>query len=333
MGVSVGVIGAGGMGSRHGENLARVPGVTIAAITDPDASAARALARSVGADVMGADELIATVDAVVVASPDDTHAELAVSCIEAGKPLLCEKPMATSVDAARGVVSAEVARGRRLAQVGFMRVYDPAHRDLKTAVDAGAIGRPLHVRADHLNPPWIPRSAERVIVQSAIHDFHSVRWLLDGEIERVQSLVVERGEDSARLVQIQCWVSGGRGALIFVDAHAYGYEVSVELTGESGTAATDAATGTEIRADFGRRRPVSDHWLDRFAAAYVAEAEAWAASVVVGAAPPGPSVWDGYVATCVAEAAVRSVITGEPETVDSGPRPALYDAVETEEQP
>jgi myo-inositol 2-dehydrogenase/D-chiro-inositol 1-dehydrogenase len=283
------------MGSRHAENLHRLPGVGVVAVADPDAEAAGSLSTCTGAAICEAEELIAApdVDAVVIASPDDTHARLTVACIEAGKPTLCEKPMATTVADARAVFDAEERAGRRLVQVGFMRVYEPAHVEVKAAIDAGEIGRPLHVQAVHLNPPWIPRTPEVVIVQSAIHDIHSVRWLLDAEIEQVLAHVVSGDDGSARLVQIQCWVTGAR-------------------------AATDPSRAVEIRRDMERRRVVHDHWLDSFDIAYRIEAEAWVDSLVAGVEPSGPGVWDGYVATCVADAAIRSVSSGAPEAVETG---------------
>ncbi len=324
---AIGVIGAGGMGSRHATNLHRLPGVEVVAVADPDDGAARALADATGAAIADADELISSneTDAVVVASPDETHAGLAVACIDAGKPVLCEKPMATTTEDARAVLDAEVAAGRRLAQVGFMRVYDPAHVELKEAVDSGRIGRPIHVRAVHLNPPWVPRSVETVIVQSAIHDIHSVRWLLDREIDRVITQVVPGDDGSARLVVVHCWLADDVAATVFVDAHSYGYEIAVEVTGERGTIVTDAAAGLEVRQELERRRAVTDGWLDRFDTAYAIEVGDWVGSVIAGATPPGPSVWDGYVATHVAVAATRSAESGRPEPVATGVRPPLYD--------
>lgn len=327
MTAAIAVIGAGGMGSRHAQNLHRLPGVEVVAVADPDDSAAQAVVDATGASIVDAAEAIAAseVDAVVIASPDETHAELAVACLEAGKPLLCEKPMATTAEDARAVLDAEVQAGGRLAQIGFMRVYDPPHLELKHAVDAGQVGRPLHVRAVHLNPPWIPRSAETVIVQSAIHDIHSIHWLLDAEINRVLTQVVPQDDGSARLVVIHCWLPGERAATIFVDAYSYGYEIGLEITGQGGTVVTDPAGGLELRRDLERRRAVADGWLDRFDTAYAIEVGDWVGSIVAGVAPPGPSVWDGYAATNVAVAAIRSAETSEPEPVHNGPRPALYD--------
>ena len=95
------------------------------------------------------------VEAVLIASPDAFHAEQAIACIEAGKPVLCEKPMATSVADGARVLQAEAAAGRRLLQVGFMRVYDRAHADLRDLLARGEIGRAAELpRPAHQPLPW-----------------------------------------------------------------------------------------------------------------------------------------------------------------------------------
>ena len=117
--IQIGVIGTGGMGGRHARNLAQhTVGSQVAAVMDTDQSRAREIAEYCGEARIYSDAsaLIAdpNVDAVVIASPDPTHAEFAIACIEAQK-----------------ILHAEVATGRRLVQVGFMREYDPAHRQIK----------------------------------------------------------------------------------------------------------------------------------------------------------------------------------------------------------
>ena len=131
----VGVIGTGGMGGRHARNLAhRVSGAELVAVMDLDGARATALAEECGgAAVYGSGpELIGDprVEAVLIASPDPTHADLAVACIEAGKPVLCEKPLGVDIEDAKRVLDAEVAGGRKLVQVGLMRTFDPQHTAL-----------------------------------------------------------------------------------------------------------------------------------------------------------------------------------------------------------
>ncbi len=134
--MTIGVIGTGGMGTRHAVNLHQhVVGARVAAVYDLDPERAGAAAKAVGGARVVADplELIGDprVDAVVIASPDPTHAELAAACLMQRKPVLCEKPLATTSAVAREIVEKEVAIGRRLISVGFMRRFDPAHLAVK----------------------------------------------------------------------------------------------------------------------------------------------------------------------------------------------------------
>jgi myo-inositol 2-dehydrogenase / D-chiro-inositol 1-dehydrogenase len=146
--IAVGVVGAGGMGAAHAENLhARVKGVQVVAVMDADPARAEEVAARYGsASVFGdAHEMIADdgVEAVVIASPDPTHAELTLECLRRKKPVLCEKPLATTAEDALEVVEAEVGVGRKSVEVGFMRRYDPQHLGVRDAVARGDVGRPV----------------------------------------------------------------------------------------------------------------------------------------------------------------------------------------------
>ena len=148
--IRVGVVGTGLMGEVHARNVyERSAAARLVAVADADADRARALARELGgARVDGGVEVIAAddVDAVIIASPDATHAGYALACIRSGKPVLCEKPLASTADDAWAVVEAEAATGRRLLQVGFMREFDPAHVAVRFAVTSGRIGNPVMFR-------------------------------------------------------------------------------------------------------------------------------------------------------------------------------------------
>ena len=330
----VGVIGTGGMGRRHARNLAhRVSGAEVAAVMDlDDARAAVVAGECGGAKVFrSGPDLIhdGAVEAVLIASPDPTHADLAVACIEAGKPVLCEKPLGVDIGDAKRVLEAEAAGGRRLVQVGLMRAYDPRHVALGQAVDDGAIGRPLLFRGihAHLRAQEV-RTAVNVIVNSAVHDIHSARWLMGDDVASVYArhiVDVPEQPDSARLVLLQLAFRGGGLASIEVNLDSgYGYEVIVEVSGEHGTLRTPSLTSPVLRKGAGASRAIEADWLERFEVAYRMEAEAWVRAARAGGAT-GPTVWDGYAAMRVAEAAARSIVSGRAEPVPEEPRPALYD--------
>lgn len=331
--ISVGVIGTGGMGARHARNLAaQVPEARVAAVMDLDPARAEAVAAKCGgAQAFGDGEaLIAdpAVDAVVIASPDPTHAALTLACLEARKPVLCEKPLAASLADAERVVRAEADLGRRLVQVGFMRVYDPAHQAVKQVVDAGELGRPLMFQGFHGNlEGGRDRTVEDVMFNSAVHDIHSARWFMGREVATafVQCVPGASGAaDSCRLALINLTLDDGSLAAIVVNADSgYGYEVEVEVTGEAGAVRSAQGAHPQVRRAGTQGQAVEADWLARFQEAYVAELRAWVGSLLANR-PEGPSAWDGYASLAVADACLRSAQSGAPQAVEQIDRPALY---------
>ena len=164
--IRVGLVGTGGMGAMHARSLHRkVAAARVVALSDVNAERARTVAEECGSAAVFGDavEMIrdGAVEAVVIASPDPTHAPLTLECLRLGKPVLCEKPLATSSTQALEIVEAEVGVGEQLVQVGFMRRYDPQHVDVKNVAASGAIGQPVLFKGWHRNaeiPPAPIRS-------------------------------------------------------------------------------------------------------------------------------------------------------------------------------
>lgn len=326
----VGVIGVGGMGTRHAHNLARLPAVEVTAVADPDVGRRTAVAAELSVPTTFDDPLDLirheNVDAVVIASPDPTHAPLAMACLQVGKPTLVEKPLAVDPLDARELVEAEARNGCRLLQVGFMRAYDPAHVALQQVVADGEIGEPLLVLAFHDNPATDrPRPLREVLTQSAIHDFHTLRMLTGREPDEAFLRAIPSTQPgSARLVTANLRLGEGcLGQVVMNTESGYGYWVMVEVAGSRGVARLGASPGTEIRRDGWAGHRVAQDWLSRFALAYQLETEAWVEAARAGTAT-GPSAWDGYVATLIAEACLTSATIGKPITIDPGERPEIY---------
>ncbi|HSK99147.1 MAG TPA: Gfo/Idh/MocA family oxidoreductase [Rubrobacteraceae bacterium] len=338
-GISVGVIGTGGMGGMHAENLrSRVAGARLAAVADVDTERAGRIAGMSGAAVHeDAVELIRDdrVEAVVIASPDPTHAPLALECLRNEKPVLCEKPLADSADAALEVVEAEVELGRKLVQVGFMRRYDPQHVAVKDAVESGAVGEPVVFKGWHRNADIEPSiDSEWIVINATIHDIDSARWFVEEEIEEVYvrgiNTAPKLGENVWDVQLVQFSTTGGRlGSIETNVVSGYGYEVGVEVVGESGTIQTPAPAGAVVRRDRGASQRIEDDWLDRFHTAYVIEMQQWVGSLH-NSQPAGPDAWDGYAALVVADACIASLRSGAPQKVAKLEPPTLYASEDSE---
>jgi myo-inositol 2-dehydrogenase / D-chiro-inositol 1-dehydrogenase len=322
MAVRIGIIGLGVMGAAHLRMLdAKVPGAQVVAVSDVDVARARQIAGD-GAEVLPVPlALIRSdgVDAVLIASSDATHADFVLACLEAGKPVLCEKPLAPTAAASLLVTRAEAAIGRRLVQVGFMRRFDPRYTALKRGLDDGRIGSPLLVHCAHRNASVPPSYTEEMLItSSAMHEFDVVRWLTGEEIVSATVFTprpTSRAADGMRDPQLVVLETQG-GVVVDVDVFAnagYGYDIRCELVGETGTLALEPA--------------VTPGFLERFADAYAAELRDWVEALGDGR-PTGPSAWDGYAATVVCDAGVEA-LEGRRVEVSLRDRPELYRAAGT----
>ncbi len=328
--VRVGVVGAGAMGAAHVDTLARwVPGASVTAVFDADAARCAEVAAGVGARAAESAEQVVVaddVDAVLIAAPDPLHEELALACLAAGKPTLCEKPLATSVEGSRRVVEAEVALGRRLLQVGFMRRFDPAYLELRQAVHDGSIGEVRAMHCLHRNAAAHPSAtSEGVLVNSMIHEFDSVPWLLDDPLAAVTVFAPAVPPGALQDVQVAVLETvGGRVVTVEVSVNArYGYDIHTEVTGTEGTVSLTSPYGISRRTASLDGREVKSDFVERFVDAYRVELAAWVEGVRAGSLP-APSAWDAHLANLGAFAAVDSLQGGGRVAVRQEERPDLY---------
>jgi myo-inositol 2-dehydrogenase/D-chiro-inositol 1-dehydrogenase len=334
MTIRVGVIGTGGIGTDHATKLANtVSGSSVSAVTDINRARAEAVARAVGDARVFADgfELITSdeVDAVLITSIGETHAAFTLACIEAGKPVLCEKPLAPTTPECLQVLEAEVARGERLVIVGFMRRYDAGYQQVKASIDGGAIGDALILHNVHRNAT-APETftSFMTMTDSMIHEIDVSRWLLGEELVSVQVIPPKRSAKAPAHLQDPQFAAftTESGILSTVDFFAncqYGYDVRCELVGSEGTAsllnpvmASQITSGSDVTV-------VPPDWRVRFGAAYQAELQAWISGLIRGEIV-GPSAWDGYAATRVTEFGVSAVESGERLAIDYVAKPDLY---------
>ncbi|MER6183123.1 Gfo/Idh/MocA family oxidoreductase [Streptomyces sp. NPDC001652] len=334
MTVRVGVVGAGWIGKEHIRRLTEsVTGARVTAVTDIDAARAAEAAAPVGARVLpdGA-ALIASaeVDAVLVTSWGPTHAEHVLNSIAAGKPVFCEKPLATSTGDCLRIIEAEQAHGRRLVQVGFMRRYDVGYRQMKQVIDSGRIGEPLIVHCAHRNPS-VPETytSSMAALDTAVHEVDVLRWLLDDEI--VSTQVITPRATSKRFAHLKdpqiMLFETAKGVRIDLEVFVncrYGYDIQCETVGEEGLVRLPDPAAVGLRSAGRHSTEVLTDWVGRFADAFDTEFREWIAGIAAGVEPTGPSAWDGYAATVITSATVEALESGHVVATDLKPRPAFY---------
>jgi myo-inositol 2-dehydrogenase / D-chiro-inositol 1-dehydrogenase len=300
----IGLIGAGKVARVHAANLARIEGARLVAVADVLPEAARGLAEEVGCDALeSADALLARddVEAVLVTTPPDTHAELIQAAAAAGKHLFCEKPLATSLADARAAVEA-AERAGVLLQIGYNRRFDPSFRTVRDEVKRGDIGRPLLLRISSRDPEpppaaYLPHSGG-VFLDTTSHDLDLARFVLDAELTEVAargaSLVDEHAAamgDVDTLVVALAFSNGAFGAIDNCRRSAYGYDQRLEVHGTEGLAQAE-----NVPANF---------YTDRYEDAFRLELESFVRAL--DGAELEVSGRDGLAAVAAAEAARRSL--------------------------
>ncbi|HRA06584.1 MAG TPA: Gfo/Idh/MocA family oxidoreductase [Propionicimonas sp.] len=336
MTVRIGLIGAGGMGRAHLERIENeLAGGKVVAVADVNLDAARAVAEPLGVKAYGTGaELIAdpTVDAVLIATFGKVHASDLLAAIEAGKYVLCEKPLVTTTADALRVLEAEQRAGKKLVTVGYMRRFDVGYQQMRAALVAGEHGYATLVHCRHRNPS-VPENytTRNMIDDTASHEIDICRYLLGEEIVRVRveapratSHRFEHLQDP--LVLVAYTTSGVR-----IDDEVnvnlqWGYSIECELVMETGTIRLGDQEQTHVRDQYGNRNPICASHIDRFHAAFNAEVQQWIRAVERDQ-HTGSSAWDGYAAVAVVEAALSSLDAGDGRevAVQLIEKPTFYD--------
>ena len=332
MTIRVGLIGAGIMGADHARILSQqIPGVSLQYVCDFDEKRARSVADGAGAAHVTTDPLKVikdkNVDAVLIASPDQTHAPLSLVCIAARKPVLCEKPLSQIANECREVIAAETKLGTRLVQIGFMRRFDPAYVEMKQAFTSGVIGPAVMMHNFHRNVSAPANfTGQMAITNSAPHEFDIARFVLDAEYESISVFRPRLTDPNKVGAPVFMVLKTTEGQLVNVEINnnaAYGYDVRGELVGEKGSVFLRSPVASELHVGLKAITTYAEDWRPRFAEAYRLQNSAWLKSIETGV-PVGASAWDGYAATLIAEAGVASLDTGKPVKVKHTEKPKHY---------
>ncbi len=328
----VAVVGAGIMGTDHIERLAtRTKGAMVAAIVEPDgsrAAAASALAPDAAVHARIEEALDAGgVDAVLIATPGPFHKAVLLPALEAGLAVLCEKPLAPTVEEALEVLEAEQRLPAPRIQVGFMRRFDAEYAALESLVRSGDAGELLLLHCAHRNPSVADTYTESMtITDSVVHELDVVPWLAGAGIGAIEVRAGRRNRASRfadpQLVLLE--LENGVLADVEISVNAgFGYQVTTEAVFERGVAEIGRAAGP-IRAQDGRVG-VAEHrsYTTRFAAAYDTEVQRWVDAARRGGID-GPSAWDGYRVAVASAAGVEAQRTGRRVEVAPQQAPAFY---------
>ena len=320
------------MGADHARILSQqVAGVSLQFICDADQSRAQKVADATGALHVSSDPLAVIgdkqVDAILIASPDETHAPLSKACIAAGKPVLCEKPLSQHVNECLEVLAAEAKAGKRLLQIGFMRRFDPAYTEMKEALRSGRLGAPLIMHNFHRNVSAPANfTGQMAITNSAPHEFDIARFVLNAEYESIAVFRPRLADPATTGAPVFMVLKTLGGQLVNVEVNnnaAYGYDVRGELVGEKGSVLLRSPLASELHVDLQAVTAYPADWRPRFAEAYRLQNSAWLKSVETGM-PVGASAWDGYASTLIAEAGVQSLESGSPVKISPVAKPGLY---------
>ena len=333
MTVRVGLIGAGIMGADHARIIAGdIPGARLQVVCDASTERAAAVAAECGADSTSDPQSViarADVDAVLIASPDDTHVPLTLEAIAAGKPVLCEKPLAPTSAEGMRVIEAEVAAGRRLVHIGFMRRFDPPYVEMRAAASGGTLGRPVMMHNFHRNvsTPGSWFTGDMAITNSAVHEFDAARFVLGTEYRAIS--VFEPKTHGAGLPPVLIVLETEAGQIVDIEVNidaAYGYDVRGELVLERGSVFLNSAPATRTFADLSASETFAADWRPRFREAYRLQNKAWIHAVESGVpSTAAASAWDGLCATLTGEAGVAARTSGERVAITLPPKPALYE--------
>jgi myo-inositol 2-dehydrogenase/D-chiro-inositol 1-dehydrogenase len=325
--VNIGVIGVGRIGRLHVRNLKyQVPGVKVLAVADIFEKSAREVASQLEIPMAEKDYRVLlenkNIDAVVICSSTDTHAQIISEAAQAGKHIFCEKPIALDIDKIDQAIAVVKNAGIKL-QVGFNRRFDPSFKRAKDLVAKGTIGTPHLVRITSRDPEPPPISYIKVsggiFLDMMIHDFDIARFLLSQEVVELMAVgsclvdpaIGEAGDIDTAIVTLK-YEGGAWGTIDNSRKAVYGYDQRIEIFGSEGCVMVGNPTPTEVTInsaeDTKTDKPLY-FFTERYQEAYLAEMEEFINCIREDKEPPVGG-FDGKISVQMGYAAKESLTKG-----------------------
>jgi myo-inositol 2-dehydrogenase/D-chiro-inositol 1-dehydrogenase len=321
--LNVGIIGAGRIGKVHSETLAfRVPEARTVAIADLNHEAAERVALRCGIPKVASsvDEILAdpTIQAVLICSPTDTHADLIFRAAQAGKHIFCEKPIAHSLAKIDTALAAVRQAGVKL-QIGFNRRFDANFARIRGAVAGGEIGAPrlLHIISRDPAPPPIAyvKISGGIFLDMTIHDFDMARFLIGDEVEEIYTAagvmvdpaIGEAGDLDTAVIVLR-FRNGVIGTIDNCRQAAYGYDQRAEVHGSAGKIASENCYPNQVILSSGqcvRQDLPFNFFMDRYTESFSVEIRSFIQAVVEDK-PSAVTGLDGRIAAVMGMAARKS---------------------------
>jgi myo-inositol 2-dehydrogenase/D-chiro-inositol 1-dehydrogenase len=299
--INVGIIGTGVMGAGHARFIKQhVPDATVVGLSDVDPNKISKLSDELGTVLFSTanpEELMndLRVNAVIIASPDPLHVEHLRLAISSGKQILCEKPIATTIEDAQ-MIASEIRKyesqvGKKMINFGFMRRFDPCYQEVRRLFATGDFGAPTFFRTVTRNVSSTGATSTGLFTNIAIHDFDIYRWLFNDEWESIKSFYPKRSSLSPEglndpLIIIGRLKSGITMVGDIVAFNNYGFDCRVEVICEKGTIqiGTHGDVITQVNGFGGATKggKMAENWMTRFEPSYIEELKAWVEEVKTG---------------------------------------------------
>lgn len=327
--LNVGIIGAGRIGQVHAEILAyHIPTTNVLAVSDIFEEAAKKCAGTYQIPVAYRDHRSILdnpdIEAVIICSSTDTHAQFIIEAAQAGKHIFCEKPIALNLAKIDQALAAVEQSGIKL-QVGFNRRFDPNFKHIRQAITAGEIGEPrlIHIVSRDPAPPSISyiEASGGIFLDMTIHDFDLARYLIGSEVEEifatgavmVDPAIGEAGDIDTAVITLR-YANGAIGTIDNCRQAVYGYDQRVEVFGSKGSLA--AANNTPHNVTFSNANGVHTalphhFFLERYHQAYIDELKVFV-QVIIDDTPPPVTGLDGRIPVVMGLAAGKSYRENRP---------------------